>query len=186
MHRSVFVAITLTATALAAAGFATAAPPPDRVSVSAKFELYRPGARGITYDPQLVAVGAKASVTAIARAEKTRVVLTVRGLVPNRKYGSHAHQKPCGQNAADSGPHYQHVVDPVQPSVDPAYANPRNEIWLDFTTDEKGSALASSTVDWKFTDRRAGSVVIHAEHTHTEPGHAGMAGPRLSCISVPF
>jgi Cu-Zn family superoxide dismutase len=74
----------------------------------------------------------------------------------------------------------------VSPSTDPAYANPDNEIWLDFTTTKNGSGLAVAQVDWRFTDRHAGSVVVHAEHTHTDPGHAGTAGARLACITVPF
>jgi superoxide dismutase, Cu-Zn family len=107
-------------------------------------------------------------------------------LLPNRAYGAHVHVKKCGAAPADAGPHYQNVVDPKQPSVDPAYANPRNEIWLDVHTDRHGFAFTSSTVDWRFTDRHAQSVVVHNEHTHTKPGEAGTAGPRLACVNVSF
>ena len=63
--------------------------------------------------------------------------------MPNRTYGSHAHQKPCGPAAADSGPHFQHVADPVSPSVDPAYAKslyeglPADKRQFDFAEVEK-------------------------------------------------
>ncbi len=110
----------------------------------------------------------------------------MRGLLPNHEYGAHAHQKACGALATDAGAHFQHVIDPVQPSVDPAYANPRNEIWLDFTTDTRGNGWARSTVRWQFDSRRAGSVVIHDHHTATDPGSAGTAGPRYGCLTVPF
>ena len=92
----------------------------------------------------------------------------------------------CGAAPADSGPHFQNVIDPVQPSVDPGYANSRNEIWLDVHTDGNGFAHTESTVDWQFTERHARSVVLHNEHTHTSPGEAGTAGPRLACVNVEF
>lgn len=91
-----------------------------------------------------------------------------------------------GPTGDDAGPHFQHTPDPVKPSVDPAYANPRNELWLDFTTDRVGTARTTSTVDWKFGPRRAHSVVIHEMHTHSDPGHAGTAGARLACLDVGF
>ncbi|WP_179118127.1 hypothetical protein [Saccharothrix sp. ALI-22-I] len=44
---------------------------------------------------------------------QTTVMLKVTGLQPNRKYGAHAHTKECGPKPADSGPHFQHLPDPV-------------------------------------------------------------------------
>jgi superoxide dismutase, Cu-Zn family len=70
--------------------------------------------------------------------------------------------------------------------VDPRYANPQNEIWLDFKTDAQGNATTATTVPWVFSDRRAASVIIHAEPTQTEPGKAGTAGARLACLSFSF
>jgi Cu-Zn family superoxide dismutase len=140
-----------------------------------------------TYDTALVPVGAQETVTATSENGTTTVRLDVRGLQPDRTYAAHAHTKPCGTNGDAAGPHFQNTADPVQPSVDPAYANPRNEIWLDFTTDGSGVGKAQSTVDWVFTDeRRAHSVVIHAKPTATDAGHAGMAGARAACITVGF
>ncbi|WP_433508036.1 superoxide dismutase family protein [Pseudonocardia halophobica] len=142
----------------------------------------------ITYNPQLVPAGATAKVTSSTEGTSSTVTLAVTGLVPNRTYGSHAHQKPCGPAAADSGPHFQHVADPVSPSVDPAYANPQNEVWLDFTTDAQGAASVTATqAQWAFTDQAAPqSVVIHAMKTATEPGKAGTAGDRVGCVTVDF
>jgi superoxide dismutase, Cu-Zn family len=157
----------------------------DDVAVEAAF-----GTTGdaITYNPQLVPAGATAKVTSSTEGNSSTVTLAVTGLVPNRAYGSHAHQKPCGPAAADSGPHFQHVADPVNPSVDPAYANPRNEVWLDFTTDAQGAASITATqAEWAFTDQAAPqSVVIHAMKTATEPGKAGTAGDRVGCVTVDF
>lgn len=144
----------------------------------------------ISYNSTYVPAGATARVRAISTASgKTVVTLQVRGLVPNREYGSHAHKFAC--SATDSlaaGGHFQYSVDPVQPSTDDAYANPQNEIWLDFTTDSEGNGSAQTVVNWQFpVDRRAQSVIIHDHHTPTGPdGSAGVAGPRYGCLSVPF
>ncbi|RZQ65349.1 superoxide dismutase family protein [Amycolatopsis suaedae] len=175
------------ATLLLTAGTAQAAEPSRFVGASGRFDTYRPGAVATTYKPDLVPVGSRASVLAVSsQATGLRTKLIVHGLRPDREYGAHVHTKPCGATGDAAGPHFQHRVDPKQPSVDPAYANPRNEVWLDFTTNRLGSAVAKSTVDWRFGERRAGSVVIHEHHTHTDPGHAGTAGSRLACLTVNF
>ncbi|WP_028920966.1 superoxide dismutase family protein [Pseudonocardia acaciae] len=138
------------------------------------------------YDKTLVPNGAKMVVAEYIYDGSTTVTLNVRGLVPNRAYGAHAHAMPCGPKGDDAGPHFQHETDPVKPSVDPNYANPRNEIWLDFTTDAQGNATAATTVPWVFSNARAASVVIHADSTQTGPGKAGTAGARAGCLSVGF
>jgi Cu-Zn family superoxide dismutase len=139
-----------------------------------------------SYDKTLVPEGAKVVVAEYVYDGSTTVTLNVRGLVPNRAYGAHAHAMPCGPKGDDAGPHFQHQPDPVTPSVDPRYANPQNEIWLDFKTDAQGNATTATTVPWVFSDRRAASVIIHAEPTQTEPGKAGTAGARLACLSFSF
>jgi Cu-Zn family superoxide dismutase len=138
------------------------------------------------YNKALVPDGAKALVAENVFDGETTVTLNVRGLVPNREYGAHAHAMPCGPTGDAAGPHFQHNPDPVKPSVNPAFANPTNEIWLDFETDEKGNATEASTVPWVFENNRAGSVVIHADPTQTDPGKAGTAGARIGCVSVGF
>lgn len=138
------------------------------------------------YDKQLVPDGAKAGVVEYALNGMTTVTLTVQGLAPNHSFGAHVHTNACGATGDAAGPHFQHTPDPVKPSVDPAYANPSNEIWLDFRTDDMGNATSISTVQWTFTDTHAGSVVIHTEPTGTTPGHAGTAGARVGCLSVGF
>jgi Copper/zinc superoxide dismutase (SODC). len=154
-------------------------------SVSATFA---PGqGAAITYKPDLVPAGATVKVTSASGAGKSTVTLELSGLLPDRRYGAHAHTKPCGAAGTDAGPHYQDKKDPVSPSVDPGFANPQNEIWLDVTTDAQGKASATSTVGWVFTDAaHPASVVVHANHTLTEPGKAGTAGDRLACVTVAF
>lgn len=148
---------------------------------------YEPGAPAVRYDPELVPDGARAHVFSLAAAGTgTNNTLAVSGLLADREYGAHVHTNPCGETGDAAGPHFQNVPDPVQPSVDPAYANPNNEVWLDFTTDPFGNGFANSQVDWRVNHRDAGSVVIHETHTHTEPGNAGEAGARLACINVAF
>jgi Cu-Zn family superoxide dismutase len=165
----------------------TAHAEPARVAhTSGRFEKFSATAEAVTYDAK-VPEGAKVTVLGVPTVGgRTTVLLKLKGLLPNRAYGAHVHVKKCGAAPADAGPHYQNVADPVQPSVDPAYANPRNEIWLDVHTDGHGFAYTSSTVDWQFTERHAQSVVLHNEHTHTKPGEAGTAGPRLACVNVLF
>ena len=151
-------------------------------------EVFKSGSgTAVTYDEDLVPAGARVAVQARSGDGTTTVMLAVRNLEPGRWYGAHVHAEPCGERPEDSGPHFQHSVDPVQPSVDPTYANPQNEIWLDLSTDETGAGSTETTVAWQFpSDRRAGSVVVHAMATSTEPGKAGTAGARAACISVEF
>lgn len=184
--RSLTVIATVVAT-MAVGSVAAAAPPGVHVTTaSATVEPYVPGAKAVTYNQTLAPAGARLTVFGLSAERGSTVVLSTRGLVPKRQYGAHVHVKACGAAPADSGPHFQDVKDPVQPSVDPAYANPRNEVWLDFTTDATGNGFALAHVPWAFGDRPAESVVVHETHTHTDPGHAGTAGARLACINADF
>jgi len=117
----------------------------------------------------------------------TTVTLDVQEFEPGRRYGADVHTDPCGETGADPGPLFQNVVDPVQPSVDPRYANPQNEIWLDFATDQTGAGGAEATVAWQIpADRRPQSVVVHEGPSALERGSAGAAGNRAACITVQF
>ncbi|MFF3753389.1 superoxide dismutase family protein [Streptomyces sp. NPDC002018] len=156
----------------------------------------------LTYDVTKVPVGSRVSVVQQsgesdgggdgvhageqADGAATTVLLRVSGLLPDRMYGAHVHTEPCGRAPEAAGPHYQNVMDPNQPSTDPAYANPGNEVWLDFTTDAGGHGTAESRHDWRFRPGGARSLVIHEHHTSTGPGEAGTAGARLACLTVPF
>ena len=178
---------TLVACGGAATGAAAPSTDPARSVTAQGTFAAAPATPAATYDSALVPVGATATVNAGEAATSTNVTLAVTGLQPNRRYGAHAHTKPCGSDGKDAGPHFQFKPDPVTPSVDPAYANNTNEIWLDFTTDAAGAGRATSTVPWVFpADRRAASVIIHAMPTSTEPGKAGGAGNRAACLTVGF
>jgi Cu-Zn family superoxide dismutase len=141
------------------------------------------------YDTALFPAGGTANVQAVIGGTTTLVRLQVGGLLPNRRYGSHVHYLPCGATGAAAGAHYQYVPDPATggsktaASTNPDYANPRNEIWLDFTTNGAGAASSQSVVSWRMpADHRARSVIIHAMGTD----NTGAAGARLACIDVPF
>jgi Cu-Zn family superoxide dismutase len=168
---------------------ALAAPAPEPKPVTqGKFRTWSEAAPAVTYDTEAVPVGAVARVAVEKRGTGTRVLLKVTGLVPGREYGAHLHTKPCTDKPAEAGPHYQHRIDPAadptHSSVDPAYANPRNEIWLDFKADRRGVGRAQSVQTWQFDSARPPwSMVLHAEHTHTAPGEAGTAGDRLACLT---
>ncbi|MEU7553196.1 superoxide dismutase family protein [Streptomyces sp. NPDC044571] len=142
--------------------------------------------RAVTFDPQAIPVGGTVRVTERLGQDGTHVELWIRGAEANRTFGAHVHQKACGSAPGDSGPHYQDAEDPTQPSKDPAYANPRNEVWLDVSTDGRGHGASASTVTWRFRPGEARSVVIHEHPTGTGHGTAGVAGNRLACVNVPF
>ncbi len=176
---------------LAACSSETPSPAAPAIKPVAETSLAAPAAsgdppKGITYDVNRIPLGAKLSTGSSVENGQTTVELKVSGLLPNTKYGSHVHTKPCGAKPADSGPHYQNEKDPVTPSVDPQYANAQNEIWLDFTTDAEGAATGRATVKWEFRKGEANAVIIHAAHTSTEHGKAGTAGDRLACLTAQF
>ncbi len=178
---------TRTARRLLAAAAAAAAPA-LLVASPASGEVSRAAGPLIRYS-SAVPEGATARVQSVETGDgRTITTLHVFGLAPNTEYGAHAHVNPCSPTSGlAAGPHFQHVVDPVQPSTNPAYANPANEIWLDLTTNGSGQGHAKSVVNWTFpADRRPKSVIIHVEHTHTGPGDSGVAGARLACLTVPF
>jgi Cu-Zn family superoxide dismutase len=152
------------------------------------FAPYSDGADAVTYDQALVPTGATAELTVTGTDGGTTVLLVLSNLRKAHDYGAHLHTKPCGKAPIDSGPHLQHRADPAAsvspPSVDPSYANPTNEVWLDFTTDGDGAGQASATLDWTF-DPAPRSLVIHAQATKTAAGQAGTAGARVGCLSLP-
>jgi Cu-Zn family superoxide dismutase len=148
------------------------------------------GATAVTYDPAVVPAGATVAVTAVPADGEVTVELTVGGMVPRRAYGAHLHTDPCTAMPAEAGPHYQHEPDPKAvaspPSVDPRFANPRNEVWLDFVADTAGAATVSATQQWPFDEiNPPRSLIVHAEQTRTAAGKAGTAGPRVACLTLP-
>ncbi|MGH3584791.1 MAG: superoxide dismutase family protein [Pseudonocardia sp.] len=168
-----------------------AQPPMEEVSAEGTLAPPEQAQNAFTYDPAQAPTGAKLSVEARESDGSTQVQLEVDGLLPDRGYAAHAHARPCGPTGDAAGPHFQNDLDPAatpqQPSTDPAYANPRNEIWLDLRTDGEGDGEASTEVPFVFSDRAPASVVIHeAAATATGPGEAGSAGGRLACLNVPF
>ncbi|MCY1138860.1 superoxide dismutase family protein [Actinoplanes sp. Pm04-4] len=158
---------------------------PDLVA-SGTFLPFKPGSTAITYEPKAVPPGATATVAVAHAAKGTEVRLAVEGLIPRRTYGAHLHTEPCTALPDQAGPHYQHQKDPKTPSVDPSYANPRNEVWLDFTVDGYGTATAAATQSWIFpAGQAARSLILHAEQTKIAAGVAGTAGPRVACLTLP-
>lgn len=142
-----------------------------------------------TYDSNLAPVGAELAVDVKSGAESSTVVLTVTGLVPDRGYAAHAHTEACGDTGDAAGPHFQHEADPKADPDKPkaAYANPKNEVWLDLTADAEGNGTSEATVPFALNaEATPKSVVVHAEEkTATADGEAGKAGDRLACLSIP-
>jgi Cu-Zn family superoxide dismutase len=176
-----------------AAASATGSPSATtRVTAHGIFVSTTPPPSGINayaYDVRLAPRSAAADLTLTTVGGKTQALLAVSGFVPNRNYGAHLHVNPCGVDPKAAGGHFEHTPDPAasrSPSTNPAYANPTNEVWLDFDTDPKGSATSSAEVPWVATaQRHPGSLVIHADRTLTVPGKAGTAGARIACLTLP-
>jgi Cu-Zn family superoxide dismutase len=143
------------------------------------------GTTAVTYDPGLVPPGATALVTSFPVADGLAVRLSVTGLVPRHMYGAHLHTRPCTAKPDDAGPHYQHDPNPKASPADPAYANPLNEVWLDFTADADGRATVTAVRERAFDlSAPPRSLVVHAERTRTATGVAGTAGARVACLTV--
>ncbi|GHH84408.1 hypothetical protein GCM10018793_48690 [Streptomyces sulfonofaciens] len=132
----------------------------------------------LTYDKDLVPPGARIEVQQNSDRRGTTVSLHVSGVRPGYAFGAHVHTKPCAKDPAAAGGHYQNRVDPVQPSTDPEYVNPQNEVWLDFTSDAHGAGEARAHHTWGFRSGQARSVVLHDE--------PGSKGARVACLTVPF
>ncbi|MGH3694297.1 MAG: superoxide dismutase [Pseudonocardiaceae bacterium] len=142
-----------------------------------------------TYNPALAPVGARLTADLRPSGETTIAELVVAEMLPNRGYAAHAHVNGCGDDPGPERPHYQNNVDPAAtpeaPSTNPEYANPNNEIWLDFRTDATGAGTARTTVPFVFDERGPGSIMVHeAEQTATGPGKAGTAGARIACVAL--
>jgi superoxide dismutase, Cu-Zn family len=181
--RPLATTLTATATVLTAGGLLLAAPAlagGAHIASSRSLVAYAPpdGVAGIP-------AGATARVhSASTPSGRSVVTLTVTGMLPGKTYGAHAHVSPCGMTGADAGPHWQRVAGPA---TSPEFANPRNEIWLDVTTDAAGDGTAKATLDFAFSGaHRPRSVIIHAQPTATGPTDSGVAGPRLGCLTVDF
>ncbi|MEV0846032.1 superoxide dismutase family protein [Streptomyces sp. NPDC049954] len=134
--------------------------------------------RAFTYDTSLVPSGAGVDVEQRTDGRGTTVILRVAGLAAGHGFGAHVHTGTCAADPAAAGGHYQNRRDPEQPSKDAAYANERNEVWLDLRTDDRGAGTAKARHTWHFRPGEARSVVLHEA--------PGGAGERVACFTVPF
>ena len=117
------------------------------------------------------ALGVSGLVAACEVGGQTRVNLSVSHLPAGRPFGAHVHTLPCD---AGAGGHYKNDPD--------GGTSAQNEVWLDFTTGSDGEGQAVAQQSWKVTPGAAHSVVIHDHGT----SDAGTAGPKLTCVDVPF
>ncbi len=122
-------------------------------------------------------------------AGDSTVTLRVTGLRPSTAYGAHAHANSCGHEArgrrsglpagAEPGPGDARATGRTRtPGTRSGSTSPRTN---------RAKRPRRATIGWQFSpERRAGSVIIHAEHTTLGPRAAGTAGARLACLSVGF
>jgi Cu-Zn family superoxide dismutase len=195
INRSALAATVAAGTCLVVFSMATAGPAGAathrEVHLAGNLSAAGAGSTFVSYDPQVAPLGARVSVALVDAGEgHTQVTLDVDGLLPDRGYAAHAHVNPCGATAADAGGHFQNTVDPAAgpdtPSTDPAYANAENEVWLELRTDGNGAGHAEADVPFTFESRAPRSVVVHEDGTTaTDAGHAGTAGARAACITLP-
>jgi Cu-Zn family superoxide dismutase len=184
VRRTVGLAVAVVvATAAGAPAGAHAAGTPRSSTPVVLWAVGTPASGVHVYDDHAVPGGAVLALVS-ASTRRTLTALAVRRLLPHRTYGAHLHVWACGADPAAAGAHYQQVPDPVQPSTDPAYANPRNEVWLDLRTDAAGTARAGAVNPWRYRAAPPRSLVLHTAATSTEPGHAGTAGARVACLTL--
>ncbi|MFB7667956.1 superoxide dismutase family protein [Kitasatospora sp. NPDC056138] len=136
----------------------------------------------ISHAPDLVPYGAHVHVTVVRAPDRTTVRVELSGVAASHEFPAHVHTGRCGADPALSGPHYQHLVDPVQPSTDLAYANDRNELRMTVRTDRSGNGSASATVGWAPRAGEAKSIVLHAG----TPAGPHAASDRAACVNVGF
>ncbi|RKT17925.1 Cu-Zn family superoxide dismutase [Streptomyces sp. 1114.5] len=135
----------------------------------------------VSYAADLVPYGSHARVvTDRSVPGRTVLTLTASGLAADHEFPVHLHTGSCGADPASSGPHYQNAVDPVQPSIDPAYANEHNELRLLLRTDGRGGGTATTAVDWQPRPGGARSLVLHAG----SPAGPRAAGDRVACVKL--
>jgi superoxide dismutase, Cu-Zn family len=97
-----------------------------------------------------------------------------------------ASAKPAPSTTAPAEPAPSTPAPSTAAGPDPAYANPENEVWLDFTADREGAATATAVQEWAFDELTPPrSVIVHMTRTRTEPGLAGTAGERVACLTLP-
>ena len=124
---------------------------------------------GVTYDPVIVPVGSRVQVRERPNQWGGVVVdLNVWGLTPSTRFDAYVYTRPCGATPASAGkrtqdgPSTQHY--------------PQNEVWLDFSTNARGSAHASDDQYWRFNPGQANSVQLLSPTTTRV----------LACVTVHF
>ncbi|MFI9765884.1 superoxide dismutase family protein [Streptomyces sp. NPDC052415] len=128
----------------------------------------------LTYDTELVPAAAWIEVEQrMTSGGATSVRLRVTGMRAGHRYGVHVHEKPCGADPDAAGGHYQREASSAAHHV-----TAENEVWLDFTADERGAGEARARHSWGFRQGEASSVVLHEK--------PGSKGGRVGCFTVPF
>jgi Cu-Zn family superoxide dismutase len=165
----------LAACVISLAAAPVAGPPPGKagnepIVVDTTFSAsFLPGVLAITYDPASVPETGKIRAVVLREGEAS---LAVTGLAPHRFYGAHLNTGECGPSGGEVGPRYQHTVNP-----DPVFANPENEVWLDFTTDSNGLASSSTVHAWPFDPNRPPRSIVIDD---------GKLDTGLACVNVPW
>ena len=177
-HRALALSAVIASVLVAAPAVAAMRTATPDVSTHRAFQPVSSASSAFTYDENGVPQGATATVEAFYLGdESTAVTLELRGLVPFRTYGAHAHVGACTAAPTGAGGHW-HFPGSEEPTLE------QREIWLDVTTDEQGHAMSVALrADGVPSGDRPMSVVVHA--LPTDPSNGG-AGPRLACVTVPF
>lgn len=137
---------------------------------------YAPAMAGM---PNPITATARATALAFNVDGNLRIELAVTGFPASRPFGSHLHQRACNDEKA--GGHYQNVPFPMGGMAnDPAFANPTNEAWLDFTTDAAGEGAVELTVSWLPRAGEGKGIIFH----HMPTAEGGGAGARLACLPI--
>jgi Cu-Zn family superoxide dismutase len=144
------------------------------------FRYVDPYAPMMAGTPNPIANTASATAEAFDEDGHLRIELNVAGFPATRPFGSHLHKLACDDDLKAGG-HYQNMPVPMGGStMDPVYANNKNEAWLDFTTDAAGNGQTILTVDWIPRSGEAKAIIFH----DMPSGIGGASGPKLACLPI--
>jgi hypothetical protein len=113
---------------------------------------------------------------------RSTLTLHLSGLEPGETYAAYAYRQPCD---ATKDLRFQQFPDRKQPSSNPLFANPFNEIWFVGKADQHGQATSRVRRSSQFAPTWSPRSVV-LEGDPIIRGTSKLPGPRLACLTVAF
>ena len=146
-----------------------------------------PAKRVHTHGRLIALAGTTPAVDGVVDAEydttgNTTLTLHLSGLEPGEAYAAYAYRKTCHANV---DLRFQEFPDRKQPSSNPLFANPFNEIWFLGRADQEGRATSTVHRSGQFAPGWSPHSVV-LEGDPIIRGTSKLPGPRLACLTVAF